>query len=225
MTAEGGSRWVMKATYFGGQQHKYLYLNEGLSALIGLALQVPVPEPAILRLEHEQARPFKSDASEADLVIFATERIEPVESLSSEAVDAVGVDPPAAITVMDQLIWNTDRHGKPEHVLAQQSDEHGWRIWAVDHGHCFSIQDTLQDADLHPERQTQDPDPLLARNLSADDLAPYMTRAAAFSEQDYEEMVRTLPAEWIIEPDAPNRLAKALCRRAEALERVLYGKI
>jgi hypothetical protein len=213
----------MKSTYFGGQAHAYLYLNEALSALIGRELGVPVPEPAALRLEPEQARAFKPQLEAKDLIIFATALIEPSEPLSSEAVDGADPAQPAGIVVLDQLVWNTDRAGKPEHVLAEAKDEGGtWQLWAVDHGHTFCIQDTLDESLLAADRIAQDPYDQLLRVVTREMLEPLVEQAKAIGREGFEELVRMLPEDWIIEADAPERLAQALDRRAQALDKVLY---
>jgi len=200
MTAPDESRWVMKSTYFGAQGHKYLYLNEALSAVIGRNLGAPVPEPAVLRLEPEQAAVFKPNHAAGDLLIFATERIDPSESLSAEAIEAVDVSEPASIIVLDVLVWNVDRLGKPEHVLVQPPESGGWRLWAVDHGHTFSVRDALHDPDLHPELVPQEPYDQLLRPLRQHHVAPFIEKAQGWTREDYEGMIRSLPQEWIIEP-------------------------
>ena len=48
-TAADGSKWVLKSTYFGGQQHRYLYLNEALGALVADEIGAPVPQTAVMR--------------------------------------------------------------------------------------------------------------------------------------------------------------------------------
>jgi hypothetical protein len=224
MTADDDddSRWVMKSTYFGGQAHAYLYLNETLSALIGREIGAPVPEPASLRLEPDQVRAFKPNFDAKDLVIFATARIDPSEPLSSAAVDAVDAAQPASIVVLDQLVWNTDRLGKPEHVLAESTGDGAWQLWAVDHGHTFCIQDTLDDSLLAAERVAQDPYDQLLRVVTRQTLEPIIEKALALGREGFERLIRMLPGEWIVQPDAPERLAQALERRAQALDKVLY---
>jgi hypothetical protein len=62
MTATDGTRWVMKATYFGGQSHRYLYLNEAVGASIAVGLGISVPKPAVLKLDLAQAQVYKANA-------------------------------------------------------------------------------------------------------------------------------------------------------------------
>lgn len=224
VTATDGSKWVLKSTYFGGQPHRYLYLNEALGALVAEALGAPVPRVAVMRLTLEQARVFKSDATEADGVLFASERIDPCEALSPEAVDGASTAALGSINVLDRLIWNTDRHGKPEHVLARKRPyEEAWDIWAVDHGHCFSVADVLSDNDLAADRVAQPTWEWLTRRLSRDDQAPFVERAQRIGVEGYASMIDELPSEWVVEPDARDRLAAALTARADALEGVLYA--
>jgi hypothetical protein len=226
MTATDGSKWVVKSTYFGGQPHRYLYLNEALAVLIAQALGAPVPRIAVMKLTLEQAQAFKPAADESDRSLFACELIEPCEALSAEAVDGAEVKALAAITVLDQLTWNTDRNSKPEHVLARKRPyEDLWDLWAVDHGHCFSVRDSLDDGDLAPDRVAQPPWEWLTRRVSKSDLEPVLEAAQAISEESYKQMIAELPGEWIVQADAADRLTTALARRAAALEGVLYPNV
>ena len=123
----------------------------------------------------------------------------------------------AGIVVLDALVWNTD--DKAEHVLAEESDGE-WRLWPVDHANCLAIADSLQS--LPQTTAPFQPFNLLMENLSRTDIDPWIERAKSIGEEEYADMVRTLPSEWVIEPDAPERLAEALFRRAQALDQVLY---
>jgi len=142
VTAADATRWVAKATFFGGQQHKYLYLNEALTSLIAQRLGVGVPEPAALRLTAAQAEQFRQGLSDVERLVFASARIEPSEALSPEAARSADKLEVAGIIVFDTLIWNTDE--KPEHVLAQPQDDGTWRLWPVDRGHALAVADSLQ---------------------------------------------------------------------------------
>ena len=217
ITASDGSHWVAKATYFGGQPHRYLYLNEAVCNMVADRIGVAVPTPAVLRLTPEQAEVFKPGHQEADRIIFASTRIEPAEALSPEAVRATLAETRAGIVVFDALVWNTD--DKPEHVVAERRDE-GWQLWPVDHGHCLAVADTLQSLPTvdAPYNVFQ----LLADGVQKAHLAPWIERAREVEAEEFAEMVRSLPAEWVIETDAPERLAAALEKRAATLEQVLY---
>lgn len=221
-TATDGSKWILKSTYFGGQQHRYLYLNEALGALVAEEIGAPVPQAAVMRLTLEQARAFKVDANAAECVLFASERIDPCEPLSDEAVDGAAVPALASIVVLDQLIWNTDRQQKPEHVLARKRPDEAWDVWAVDHGHCFCVAHSLNDADLAPDRVAQPPWNWLTRRVSRADLEPLVEKATEVGAERYGALVGELPAEWVVETDTQKRLGDALARRAEALDGVLY---
>ena len=220
MTATDGTKGVMKSTYFGGQSHPFLYLNEGLCALIALRLGVPVPEPYVLQLSLEQAHSFKPDATDADRFIFASQRIEPVEMLTPEI--AAQADPRvlAGIVVLDALVWNTDR--KDEHVLAEASDE-GWRIWAVDHGHTLVMGDTLDS--LPDTDRDHPPFALLSSRLSFSDLEPWLAAVDEVQPEDFVDLVRSLPEQWLRDSDAPQRLARALYCRTGFLEQGLRNHV
>jgi hypothetical protein len=223
VTATDGSKWVVKSTYFGGQPHRYLYLNEALGALIAQALGAPVPRIAVMKLTLAQAQVFKPAALDSDRFLFACERMDPCEALSPEAVDGADLGSLAAITALDQLIWNTDRHGKPEHVLARKRPyEDSWDLWAVDHGHSFSVRDSLDAGDIAADRVAQAPWEWLTRRLSRGDLDPFIEKSRSISAENYKMMVAELPGAWIVEADTADRLAAALPLRGEALEGVLY---
>jgi hypothetical protein len=217
MTARDGSRWVIKATYFGSHPHRYFYANEALASSIAGHVGVPVPRPAAVELSLDQARVFKADAQDEDCVIFGSERIEPAEALSATVADAVPASELASILVLDALIWNGDRQA--EHVLAQETD-HGWRVWAVDHANSLAVGDSLSqlqaaDAPCHAEQTMRE-------RVARTDLEPWIEAVKAISEPEYTSMIEAFPAEWIVEPDAPKRLAEALSKRSQALEKVVY---
>ena len=44
ITATDGSKWIAKATYFGGHPHRYFYLNEALVKLVGERLEIRIRE-------------------------------------------------------------------------------------------------------------------------------------------------------------------------------------
>jgi hypothetical protein len=82
ITGTDGARWIMKATFFGGQAHRYLYLNEALSAQIAWRLGVAVPDVAVVELSPEQLGTFCSIAPESERYVVASRRVEPAEALS-----------------------------------------------------------------------------------------------------------------------------------------------
>jgi hypothetical protein len=177
-----------------------------------------VPEPAIVELSEEQVRAYKPDApDERDRLIFGSLRIDPVEALSPDAARAASKEEIAAIIVLHALTWNGDLQA--EHVLAQEGQD-GWRLWAVDHANALAVSDSL--AALQGAEAAFQPLQMLAEQVGRGDLEPCVERAKEIAEEDYAEMVRALPAEWIIEPDAEALLARALYERAEALEKVVY---
>jgi hypothetical protein len=217
VTARDGSKWIAKATYFGGQPHRYLYLNEALAKLIAARLGVRIPRAAALRLTVEQAQALSAGRMPDDQVIFACERVDQAEALSPQAVRGSDPGERAGIVVLDALIWNTDN--KPEHVLAQPQNG-GWQLWPVDHGHTLAVADAL-DA-LQNVDAPYAAFPLLNEDLTRSDLDPWIERVRGFAQEDFAEMIRTLPQQWVVEPDAPERLAESLYNRAQRLEQVLY---
>jgi hypothetical protein len=217
VTASDGSKWVAKAPYLGSQPHRYLYLNETLSKLIAERLGVPVPGCAALNLTQAQADALRPDRSGNDRLIFACERIERPEAFSPEVARAVSEEERAGIAVLDALVWNTDN--KPEHVLAEQ-DNGGWRVWPVDHGHTFAVADSLQS--LPQQDAPYPPFPLLNEGVTRTHLGAWIDRAKGIEQEEFTAMVRTLPPDWIIEPNAPEELAEALYKRRQNLDQVLY---
>lgn len=211
----------MKSTYFGGQHHQYLYLNEALSAQVAHRLEVNVPRIAVVRLSLEQARAYHAAADERDRPVFGIERVSQVEALTPDTAQASDPAEAAGIVVLDALVWNTDR--KAEHVLAQQLEMGDLRLWAVDHGHTFSVRNALDASDLDPDRDLA-PYDLLARRVTREHLAPFIDRAIGISHDEYVEMISAMPPEWVVEADAAERLGTALRDRAEALERVLHTR-
>jgi hypothetical protein len=216
ITAPDGSKWSAKATYFGGHGHRYFYVNEALTKLIAERLDVRVPDSAALRLTPEQVEAFSPGRSEQDRVIFACRRIDG-EALTPPVVQATAAADRAGIIVLDAAVWNTD--DKAEHVIAEESTGE-WRLWPVDHANCMSVADSL--ASLPQTDAPFQPFNLLMENVSRADINPWIERAKSIGEEEYADMVRTLPSEWVIEPDAPERLAEALFRRSQALDQVLY---
>jgi hypothetical protein len=89
MTAPDGVSWIIKSHFLGGQSHRYLCLNEAVSAQIALRIGVNVPAPAVVELSAEQLSSFSSTATSADRFLFASEYLRDAEALSpSAAADA-----------------------------------------------------------------------------------------------------------------------------------------
>jgi hypothetical protein len=198
----------MKATFFGGQTHGYLYLNEALSASIGHRIGVNVPRCAVLELTPEQLDTLSPGRPVTERFVFASEFIANAEPLSPEATGAARTEDMAGIAVFDALIWNTDR--KEEHVLSVQQDGE-WRLWAIDHGHTFAVANSLMGA-LGPDAPAAIPVSLMRDRLTRAALDPWIHRAANIDRSEFVRMVASVPGQWVVEPDAPEVLADALVR-------------
>jgi len=209
ITATDGTRWVMKATFLGGQAHRYLHVNEALTAQIAHRMGICVPELAAVELTDDQVRGFSVVASPTTTSAVATRLIDPAEPLSPETASAAPVADRAAIVTLDYLSWNTDE--KPEHILAQHTSN-GWRLWPIDHGHTFAVADTLADH-VDPARPAPPPMALLAQDLSPTDLEPWIVAAESIKRREFYSMVQQLPPSWVAEPDAADILADALIER------------
>jgi hypothetical protein len=83
------------------------------------------------------------------------------------------------------------------------------------------VRDELLDEDIQPRRVAQQPYGVLRDALEREHLEGAIARAQAVEPEEYLDMIRTLPEEWIIEPNAPKRLASALRERAAVLTELL----
>jgi hypothetical protein len=218
IAASDGTRWVMKANYFGGQQHRYLCLNEALCAQIGRRLGVNVPDAAIVYLTLDQAQTFKPGVGEPERFVFASRLIEPAEPLSPASAAGAETTEMAGIVTLDALVRNTDR--KEEHILAQRRSDDGWRLWAIDHGHTLATADTLKGT-FDPLQASVPPIALLQQHVGREDVRPWCESAAAVPRVEYKKMVDALPGAWVVEPDAPETLADILFARAQNLAQLL----
>lgn len=218
ITADDGNLWVMKANFLGGQQHRYLCLNEALCALIAYRLEVSVPECAVVVLSQQQLLSYKPDGVPSESFVFGSRVVEPVEPLSPEVASLVDPNQAAAIITLDALVRNTDR--KPEHVLAQLDLDGDWKLWAIDHGHTLATADTVH-GQFSAEQETVPPLDLLRQRTTSDDLRPWIERAESIDRHEFKRMVDGLPGPWVVEPDAADTLADALFQRAKALPRLL----
>lgn len=214
MTATDGSQWVMKATFFGGQAHRYLYANEAVTAQIAHRMGVAVPELAVVELSEEQLRKFSSTAPETARTIVATRLIEPAEALTPPTAAASTRLDRAGIITLDYISWNSDE--KPEHVLAQRENG-SWKLWPIDHGHTFAVADTLT-GNLDPNRPTSPPMPLLAQGVTLGDAQIWIDAAQSIQRSEFYGMVQQLPAAWVVEPDAPEILADVLVTRVRDMK-------
>jgi hypothetical protein len=160
VTSTDGTKWIMKATFFGGQAHRYLYLNEALSAQVAWTLGVRTPDLAIMELSPEQLRTFSSTAPESSRYAIASRMIEPAEALSPDLVGEISPSERAGVTVLDAVVWNTDRN--PEHLLVSRDDSRERRLWAIDHGHTFATADTIV-GHLDPAAPMPPPPPAIAQ--------------------------------------------------------------
>jgi hypothetical protein len=218
ITATDGSRWIMKASYFGGQQHRYLCLNEALCAQIARRLGVTVPDVAVVYLTLDQAQSYKPDAEEPERYVVASRLIEPAEPLTPASAAGAETSEVAGIVAFDALVRNTDR--KEEHVLAQRQSDDSWKLWAIDHGHTLATADTLKGS-FDPLKAPVAPIALLRQQIRLDDVQPWCDSAAALPRLEYKKMVDALPGPWVVEPDAPDTLADILFKRAQNLAQLL----
>jgi hypothetical protein len=208
----------MKASYFGGQQHRYLCLNEALCGQIARRLGVTVPDVAVVYLTLEQAQTYKPDAGEPERYVVASRLIERAEPLSPASAAGAETSEIAGIVAFDALIRNTDRN--EEHVLAQRRADDGWKLWAIDHGHTLATADTLTGSFDHLQPPIP-PIALLRQQIGSDDVRPWCESAAALPRLEYKKMVDALPGPWVVEPDAPDTLADILFQRAQNLAQLL----
>lgn len=210
ITCTQGGHWILKATFFGGQAHRYLYLNEALSARVAWRLGIPVPTVAVVELSSEQLEAYSSTVPESARYVIASARVEPAEALSPAIVASTQRSERAGIVVFDAVVWNADR--KPEHVLATQGRDGEWRLAPIDHGHTFATADTIVGhldlaAPLPPR------DALLCHGLTQTDILPWTNAAEDITRKEFYDMAQSLPAPWVVEPDAPDALADALVAR------------
>ncbi len=213
ITATDGSQWVMKATFLGGQAHRYLYVNEALTSQVAHRMGMAVPELAVVELSTEQLEAFNSTAPETARTVVATRLIEPAEPLSPATATASSRLDRAGIITLDHISWNTDE--KPEHVLAQRSGG-TWKLWPIDHGHTFAVADSLTGS-VDPDRPAVAPMPLLAGGVALGDTEMWIDAAESIRRSEFYGMVQQLPAAWVVEPDAPDILADALIARVRTL--------
>jgi hypothetical protein len=217
ITDEEGRKWIMKATFLGGQDHAYLRLNEGLCALLSRRVGAPVPDAAVVELSIEQLEGFKLGAAASERLAFASRLIEPREALSPETAASCPRSRLAAIVALDALVLNTDR--KPEHVVVQESDG-AWQPWAIDHGHTLATAHTLA-GHFDATQPCLPPMDLLKHNVSVADLEPSVEAVECLDFSDVYGLIQSLPGEWVIEPDAPENLAEILHQRAKTTRQLL----
>lgn len=217
ITDEDGKKWVMKGTFLGGQDHSYLFLNEGLSALLAHEIGVNVPQMAVVELTSDQLHAFKPGAAAHERTAFASALIQPREAISPESADECDAQALAGIVVFDAWIRNTDR--KAEHVLAQET-ESGWIPWAVDHGHTLATAHTLA-GNFDSLQQPNAPLDLLASRVRTEHLEPWLVRIHALDRSTIYAIISSLPGAWVVEPDAPAELARILDERADGLRGML----
>jgi HipA-like kinase len=218
ITGTDGGQWIMKAAFFGGQTHRYLYLNEALSAQVGWRLGVAVPTVAVVELDPEQLQTYSATVPESSRYVIASRRVEPAEALSPTTAAAAARSERAGIAVLDAIVWNTDR--KPEHVLAHRGTDGEWHLAPIDHGHTFATADTIV-GHLDPNASMPGRDALLHEGLTSADLLPWIEAAEDISRQEFYDMARSLPAPWVVEPDAPDALADALFARVRRVAEAL----
>jgi hypothetical protein len=219
MTAPDGVSWIIKSHFLGGQAHRYLCLNEAVSAQVALRIGVKVPTPAVLELSAEQLASFSSTATSADRFVFASEYLTHAETLSPSAAAEGDKSQLTGIAVLDCLICNTDR--KPEHILTARRDDDYWEFWAIDHGHCFAVSDTLTG--LSATQASPAPIPMVQPYLTEELAEPFLKAAEAIPRGEFAAMAAGLPAPWVIEPDAPETIADVLFARARHL-RTMFGQ-
>jgi hypothetical protein len=213
MTAPNGVSWIIKSHFLGGQAHRYLCLNEAVSAQIALRIGVNVPAPAVLELSTEQLASFSSTATTADRFLFASEYLTHAETLSPSAAADADKDQLAGIAVLDCLICNTDR--KPEHILTARREDDSWAVWAIDHGHSFAVSDTVTG--LSATQASPAPIPMVQPYVREELAEPFLAAAESIPRAEFAAMASGLPSPWVIEPDAPETIANVLFARARQL--------
>ena len=209
-----GRQWVMKSNILGGQTHRYLCLNESVAAQIAMQIGLNVPEAAVIELDDLQLDALRPGTPTTDRFFFGSQLVEPAEVLSPSSAAGADSDQLAGIAVFDALIWNTDP--KPEHILVQQRHDGDWDVFPIDHGHVLAIADFIE-GHLPVDAPAQPPFDLIRPFVTNEAAEPWFDMLEGLRRSDLIAMARGLPAAWIPEPDAPERIADALVTRAGKL--------
>jgi hypothetical protein len=209
-----GDAWMTKAQ--NNPQGLRVLVNEFVASAIGRRLLAAVQPAAVLEVPPELASEVKHDGGAPWLSgpSFASRLIDSpasyVPDMLDAALDLVGL---AKVAVLDEWLgFNDGRQARATRV------ESRYDIRAVDFGHAIGSPNwTTADLDGRAiPTLIRDPNGWLGR-VTGDDLEQMAADVQSVTDEDIDEVVRSIPVEWAVTDEERKSLSKYLMERRSVM--------
>ncbi len=215
--ADDDGTYVMK--FRGAGQGLKVLVAEVLVAGLARAIDVPVPDLALLQLDERIAK-YEADEEVQDLLTASVGSNLGVDFLPG-ALGYDGSQPPdpdlaERIIWLDALTANVDRTWSNPNLLVW----HG-RTWAIDHGAALYFHHSWPSRAPSPERfaaQRFDASTHVLRDVAGDVASRHAELGATFARQTLEGIVDEVPEEWLETPPSLPDTAAVRAAYVEMLE-------
>lgn len=194
--ADDDGTYVMK--FRGAGQGLKVLVAEVLVAGLARAIEVPVPELALIRLDERIAK-YEADEEVQDLLTASVGSNLGIDFLPG-ALGYDGSQPPDA-DLAERIVWldaftaNVDRTWSNPNLLVW----HG-RTWAIDHGAALYFHHSWPSRAPSPERfaaQPFDPSRHVLRDVAGDVSVRHDELAACLTREALTASVAQVPDEWL----------------------------
>ena len=131
----------------------------------------------------------------------------------------------AGILLFDHMFLNADRGANRKNLLLRQEEDGRYKIYAIDNSHLFrtgkwtaeSLLKQLKKIKVYYQRSFGT---LLRKCIKPPDFLPYLERVKKISDEQIEELVQSIPEEWLPDDSEREVLAQFVKIRRDLAEQI-----
>lgn len=228
--AGDGNLYVVKL--YGNKIGPKALANEGLAMALGSKLKLCFPPGGIIRLDSKLLQHNKRlrKAAGHPGPHFACRYLSRSTYVDRfELSRAVNRTELAGVMLFDHLLHNIDRtHNRKNLLIRVENGQH--RIYAIDHSHLFrrgrwtvnSLRELENDLSVNTRRTYG---LLLKHYLLPQDFAGYAAAIRAMGDEELEQIVDTIPEEWLPDVGERRALVRHLAVRRDQVDAIVASLV
>ncbi|MBI1311304.1 hypothetical protein GC176_08350 [bacterium] len=226
----------------GNPQGKPALVSELVSIQLAEWLGLPVFSYAVMDVAEADVDPHSNDVALNPAFITREEPGDPWEGTPQELVKVENVDDLSRLVVLDTWIGNVDRYVVNERrgeqvphrndrnlFLSGDASPGKFRAMAYDHTHChLALIAASPSGDLDGKIEDErifGLFPEFAKLLDRDAVRATAQRLGELDSVTIEQIVQSVPDEWIVDPAIRERLAEFIERRSDFVSRQIERKL